>query len=165
MSQYSSILKLEIYLVTSHFLHAKHDCGEKSTHYVRMLSILMEIQMVGTYICQQQKSSRAWCNGCFYTFTQMLIEIDCFLNPVVQNRTWPCQWPKTFFRGGTKRATPVIRKIVKRGVGWRICFWFSLIRIVNISAIAYLALVHIFRGSHDDSPLRVNRKDNILSTP
>ena len=92
-------------------------------------------------------------------------EMDCFLNSVVQNRTWPCQWAKTFFRGGTKRATPVIRKIVKRGVGWRICFWFSLIRIVNISAIAYLALVHIFRGSHDDSPLIVNRKDNILSTP
>ncbi len=55
---------------------------------------------------------------------------------------------KGFFTCAADRAFPVIRQIFKLGSFRGLAFTITLIRVIDISAVGYLTLIHIFRFCH-----------------
>jgi hypothetical protein len=69
------------------------------------------------------------------------------------NQSISTKWPKHFFAGTAYRAFPIVRQVIKLGPLGDFSFAISSVRIINISAINGLALIHFMRLGHLSSLL------------
>jgi hypothetical protein len=90
-------------------------------------------------------------------------QLSCLLIMTGFNGIGTGQWSKTLFAGPARRAPPILRCLIKEGAFRYPAFSVASVGIVDAAAIHCLALIHVMRFSHGQSPYGSNHLKKHLS--